>query len=143
MKIIIGIAVLITLAAAGTVLVARSGDVTVRGSMSVFDPEDDIIYTRLLESEGDDCTAPPISSLVSTGTSVIVKDDNEKTLGIGELGAGTVKVIDEFHACQFPFKFTVAKPDTDYFTIRVGEEGEGVTFKTDRLAKPIELAGRT
>lgn len=107
--------------------------------VKAFNPEDDITYPMVLEgSKGNECFGPSYSG-VTAGTSVIVKDDDGKTLGVGKLGTGSGKTIEGLLDCRFPFAFESDKPDTKFFTIQVGE---GVTFKTERLGKKLELGGR-
>lgn len=136
-KIIIAAVAVVIIAAAFSVWQIRASNVSVRGSVTVF-AADDFDYLVVLEA-GKRCSGPPGSGIVA-GTNVIVKDDDGKTLGLGHLGAGKAKEIDREMGCQFPFKFDAERPDTGFFTIKLGDDGEGVTFKSDRIGEKLELA---
>ena len=103
---------------------------TLKGTMTLVGYSN--IYTRSDTREaGDECTGHEGYDDIAAGVQVKVSDGS-KTLGVGELGLGTLRVdSDSSETCVFPIRVDDVS-DSKFYTVEVSHRG-GISYSAAKL----------
>lgn len=104
--------------------------ITVTGSVTV--------PSSHLGGDGETCLADDGYDDIAAGAQVVVKNADQKTVGVGDLRAGyTVGGV----SCTFPFRLAVTPDGSRYYALAVGNNNRGdMQYTKEQLGRRIDLS---